>query len=54
LQSKDIPIFDIPFGLLDEYMSYTKSSKKREDEKLFYTLQKVILWNLKKINEKLS
>ena len=54
LQSKDIPIFDIPFGLLDEYMGYTKGSKKREDEKLFQTLQKVILWNLKKINERMS
>ena len=54
LQSRDIPIFDIPFGLLDEYMSYTKGSKKREDEKLFQTLQKVILWNLKKINERLG
>ncbi|MEK6793085.1 MAG: Fic family protein [Nanoarchaeota archaeon] len=54
LQSKDIPILDIPFGLLDEYTEYTKGSKKREDEKLFLTLQKVILWNLKKINEGLS
>ncbi|MBS3074383.1 Fic family protein [Candidatus Pacearchaeota archaeon] len=54
LQSRDIPIFDIPFGLLDEYMGYTKGSKKRKDEKLFQTLQKVILWNLKKINERLS
>ncbi len=54
LQSRDIPIFDIPLGLLDEYMDYTKGSKKREDEKLFQTLQKVILWNLKKINEGLS
>ena len=54
LQSRDIPIFDIQFGLLDEYMGYTKGSKKRKDEKLFQTLQKVILWNLKKINERLS
>lgn len=54
LQSRDIPIFDIPFGLLDEYLGYTKGSKKREDQKLFQTLQKVILWNLKKINERLS
>ena len=54
LQSKDIPILDIPFGLLDEYMDYTKRSKKREDEKLLQTLQKVILWNLKKINERLG
>ena len=54
LQSKDIPIFDIPFGLLDEYMNYTKGSKKREDQKLFQTLQKIILWNLKKINERIG
>jgi len=54
LQSRDIPIFDIPFGLLDEYLGYTKGSKKREDEKLLITIQKIILWNLKKINEMLS
>jgi len=54
LQSKGIPILDIPVGLLDEYLSYTKSSKKREDEKLFAHLQKVILFNLKKINERLA
>ena len=53
LQLKGIPIFDIPLGLLDEYLSYTKGSRKRDDQKLFSTLQKVILWNLKKINEKL-
>ena len=53
LQSKGIPIFDIPLGLLDEYLGYTKGSRKRDDQKLFSTLQKVILWNLKKINEKL-
>jgi fido (protein-threonine AMPylation protein) len=54
LQSKEIPITDIPFGLLDEYLSYTKGSKKREDIKLYRTLQKIILFNLKKINEKLK
>lgn len=54
LQSKEIPITDIPFGLLDEYLNYTKSSKKREDSKLYQSLQKIILFNLKKINEKLS
>ena len=54
LQSKDIPIFDIPFGLLDEYMSFTKSSKKREDQSLYLCLQKIILYNLKKINERLK
>ena len=53
LQSKGIPILDIPVGLLDEYLSYTKGSKKREDKKLFAHLQKVILFNLKKINERL-
>jgi len=54
LQSKEIPIIDIPFGLLDEYLNYTKGSKKREDVKLYRTLQKIVLFNLKKINEKLS
>ena len=53
LQSKEIPITDIPFGLLDEYLNYTKGSKKREDNKLYKTLQKIILFNLKKINERL-
>lgn len=54
LQSRDIPVFDIPFGLLDEYLSYTKGSKKRNDQKLFLTLQKIIFWNIKKINTELS
>jgi fido (protein-threonine AMPylation protein) len=54
LQSRDIPIFDIPFGLLDEYLSCTKASKNKEDKKLYQNLQKIILFNLKKINEKLS
>lgn len=53
LQSKGIPILDIPFGLLDEYLSYTKASKKREDKKLFQNLQKIILYNLRIINQKL-
>jgi len=50
LQLQNIPILDIPFGLLDEYLSYTKGSKKREDTSLYQTLQKIILHNLKKIN----
>ncbi len=54
LQFKDIPILDIPFGLLDEYLSYTKGSKKRDDTRLYQNLQKIILFNLKKINEKLA
>ena len=53
LQSKEIPITDIPFGLLDEYLDYTKGSRKREDLKIYRTLQKILLFNLKKINEKL-
>lgn len=53
LQSLDIPILDIPFGLLDEYLNDTKGSKKREDLKLYRTLQKIILFNLKKINKRL-
>ena len=54
LQSLDIPIFDIPFGLLNEYLNYTKGSKKREDLKLYQSLQKIILFNLRKINKRLS
>jgi len=54
LHLKGIPMLDIPFGLLDEYLSYTKGSKKRDDKQLFENLQKIILFNLKKINEKLS
>ena len=50
LQSRDIPIFDIPFGLLGEYIEDTKSSKLRDDKRLFHSLQKIILFNLKKIN----
>ncbi len=54
LQSLDIPIIDIPFGLLDEYLSSTKGSKNREDIKLYQNLQKIILFNLKKINKRLA
>ncbi len=54
LQSLDIPILDIPFGLLDEYLDYTKGSKIRNDAKLYQNLQKIVLFNLKKINEKLK
>ncbi len=54
LQRSGIPILDIPLGLLDEYVRDTKGAKKREDEKLFQTLQKIILYNLKRINEQLK
>ncbi|MBU4086366.1 MAG: Fic family protein, partial [Nanoarchaeota archaeon] len=54
LQSLDVPVLDIPFGLLDEYLDYTKGSKIRNDAKLYQNLQKIVLFNLKKINEKLK
>jgi Fic family protein len=54
LQSLDVPILDIPFGLLDEYLDYTKGSKIRNDAKLYQNLQKIVLFNLKKINERLK
>jgi Fic family protein len=54
LQSRDIPILDIPYGLLDEYLGYTKGARTREDKKLLSALQKIILFNLKKINEELA
>jgi len=54
LNSKNIPILDIPFGMLNEYLESTKASKKRIDKELTIALQKIILYNLKKINEKLS
>lgn len=54
LRSQGIPIFDIPLGLLEEYLFCTKASKKREDEVLNKALQKIILYNLRVINERLS
>lgn len=35
LQSKDIPIFDIPYGLLDEYLGYTKGARIRRQKTSF-------------------
>jgi len=54
LQYFNIPILDIPLGLLDQYLKNTKSYKKRDDNKLQKTLQEIILYNLKIINKKLS
>ena len=54
LQMSDIPIFDIPLGVLEEYVLSTKGSKKRDDEKLNQALQLIILYNLKTINRKLE
>jgi len=50
-QRQDIPLLDIPFGLLEEYLANTKGSKKREDENLNQTFQNIILFNLKRINK---
>jgi fido (protein-threonine AMPylation protein) len=50
LQFKNIPILDLPLGLLDEYLEKTKASKSRNDKKLSEILEKIILFNLKKIN----
>ena len=54
LQMNEIPIFDIPLGMLEEYVFSTKGANKRDDHKLCQVLQKIILYNLKTINEKLS
>ncbi|MFH2106500.1 MAG: Fic family protein [Candidatus Micrarchaeota archaeon] len=54
MQMNDIPIFDIPLGLLEDYVFSTKGAKKRDDIKLGQILQQIILYNLKTINEKLS
>ena len=54
LQMNEIPIFDIPLGLLEGYVFSTKGSKKRDDQKRGQILQQIILYNLKTINEKLS
>lgn len=53
LLCEDIPILDIPFGLLDEYTLNTKGSHQRVDTNLKGFLEKVILYNLKIMNEKL-
>ncbi|MFH1668446.1 MAG: Fic family protein [Candidatus Woesearchaeota archaeon] len=53
LQYFKIPILDIPLGLLDQYLSNTKAYKRRDDAALQKTLQHIVLYNLKSINEKL-
>jgi len=44
--------YHIPLGLLEQYA--TKGAKQRDDNKLNQALQRIILYNLKTINEKLS
>ncbi len=54
LQMNDIPVFDFPLGLLEEYIFSTKGAKKRDDHKLGQVLQQIILYNLKAIDENLK
>jgi fido (protein-threonine AMPylation protein)/Fe2+ or Zn2+ uptake regulation protein len=54
IRSKGIPIMDIPLGLLEMYLDVTKGHKKREDKELTIVLQKIILYNLKSINQQLK
>jgi len=54
LNSMSIPILDIPFGLLEDYLEQAKGSKSRDDKAFKQSLSRIILFNLKKINEKLE
>ncbi len=54
LQMNEIPIFDIPLGLLEEYVFATKGARKRNDRQLGQVLQQIILYNLKSINGSLK
>jgi len=54
LQMNEIPIFDIPLGMLEEYVFSTKGAKKRDDRRLGQVLQQIVLYNLKAIDEHLE
>lgn len=54
LRANNIPIIDIPLGLLEEYLFATKGAKKRNDKRLNHVLQRIILYNLKNINDQLE
>lgn len=54
LNSNGIPVFDLPFGLLDEYTTRTKGSKERDDKSFEQSVRKIVLFNLKKINGRLA
>jgi fido (protein-threonine AMPylation protein) len=54
LRTQNIPVYDIPLGLLEEYVFSTKGARKRDDKKLNQVMQQIILSNLKSINEKLA
>ena len=53
LRSQDVPIIDIPLGLLEEYVSSTKGATKRNDKKLMKILERIIFYNVRTINEQL-
>ena len=54
LRAERFPMPDIPLGLLEEYLFSTKGSKERDDKKLSIVLQRIILFNLKSMNEKMQ
>ena len=54
LRIEKFPMLDIPLGLLEEYLYSTKGSKERNDKKLSLVFQRIILYNLKSINEKMQ
>jgi len=54
LLMSDIPVFDIPLGMLEEYVFSTKGAKSRDDNTLSQALQRIILYNLKTINGKMA
>ncbi|MBI2129133.1 Fic family protein [Candidatus Woesearchaeota archaeon] len=54
LRAEKFPMPDIPLGLLEEYLFSTKGSKARNDKKLSVVLQRIILYNLKSMNEKMQ
>lgn len=54
LRTQNIPILDIPLGLLESYIFSTKGAKKRDDKSLNQVLQQIVLYNLKIMDEKLS
>ena len=53
IQMNGIPIFDIPLGMLEEYVFSTKGAKTRNDKALNQVLQQIVLYNLKAMDEKL-
>jgi fido (protein-threonine AMPylation protein) len=54
LRAEKFPMPDIPLGLLEEYLFSTKGSKEIDDKKLSIVLQRIILFNLKSMNEKMQ